>query len=290
MAYREEGFGVYLIRNTVNGKAYVGSTQRRFRERWCAHRAMLRGNKHPCRHLQSAWNKYGEAAFRFEVAEALGDTKMAVEREQYWLDVFQTLSKAYNSRPRAASNSGAHWTKEVRQQISQTLKDYYADPINYARYRASRMEPELRATLSMHCKARWANPDFKTGVSDKIAAAQGTWPGFVAPDGTEYRDVVNLTRFCKEHGLAYSSMWLLGTRDIVSHRGWRHIDWQGDRRKSRTPKPESYSYLGPDGKEYRGITNMAAFCREHGLRAQSMYCVRTGRTKQHKGWRHLPLE
>lgn len=56
--------GVYAIRNTLNGKAYFGSTTDWYRRRY-THRRELRLGKHHCQHLQRAWNKYREDAFEF---------------------------------------------------------------------------------------------------------------------------------------------------------------------------------------------------------------------------------
>lgn len=56
--------GVYEILNTVNGKRYIGQTSN-LKARWREHRKTLRGKRHPNKHLQAAWNKYGEAAFKF---------------------------------------------------------------------------------------------------------------------------------------------------------------------------------------------------------------------------------
>ena len=56
--------GIYEILNTANGKRYIGSTKC-FRVRWAEHRwKLLRGAHHSIA-LQNAWNKYGEASFKF---------------------------------------------------------------------------------------------------------------------------------------------------------------------------------------------------------------------------------
>lgn len=60
----EKQSGVYLIRNTVNGKVYVGSSVN-IAARWGGHRNQLRKGKHTSRHLQAAWNNYGEENFSF---------------------------------------------------------------------------------------------------------------------------------------------------------------------------------------------------------------------------------
>lgn len=57
--------GIYQIVNTVNGKKYIGSAVN-FRKRWRLHISCLRNGTHHSKHLQAAWNKYGEEAFTFE--------------------------------------------------------------------------------------------------------------------------------------------------------------------------------------------------------------------------------
>lgn len=60
------GAGVYEIRNTVTGEAYVGATNDlKARER--THRYALRSGKAGSYLLQEAWNRDGEPAFLFRV-------------------------------------------------------------------------------------------------------------------------------------------------------------------------------------------------------------------------------
>lgn len=62
---------IYQIRNLVNNKFYIGSTQHSFNKRKGEHLAELRKNYHFNKHLQKSWNKYGEENFKFEVIEEL---------------------------------------------------------------------------------------------------------------------------------------------------------------------------------------------------------------------------
>lgn len=87
---------IYKIRNVVNGKFYVGSavdTRTRFRQ----HRRLLRKNIHHCKHLQAAWNKYGEDAFRFEVVEYVSGREELEPREEVWLVEHAGQPYCYNS-------------------------------------------------------------------------------------------------------------------------------------------------------------------------------------------------
>lgn len=57
---------VYLIRNTVNGKAYIGVTSQRPSKRWAVHRRAAAGKGRGYL-LHSAMRKHGVEAFTFEV-------------------------------------------------------------------------------------------------------------------------------------------------------------------------------------------------------------------------------
>lgn len=58
--------GIYRIKNTENGKCYIGQTSN-LAARWRTHLHRLRAQKHDNPHLQAAWAFYGEAAFAYEI-------------------------------------------------------------------------------------------------------------------------------------------------------------------------------------------------------------------------------
>lgn len=64
--YRDK-IGIYLIRNKINGKTYVGQTSDRFIERYWNHRWKLNNNIHDNKYFQNSWNKYGEDNFEFSI-------------------------------------------------------------------------------------------------------------------------------------------------------------------------------------------------------------------------------
>ena len=77
--------GIYRILNTVNRKEYIGSSKDTD-FRWRTHRAALRRGTHANIILQRSWNKYGEAAFVFEVLEEVADTPDLLVIEQRYLE------------------------------------------------------------------------------------------------------------------------------------------------------------------------------------------------------------
>ncbi len=106
--------GVYRIRNKRNGKVYIGSTGKTFKGRWVIHLCELRQGIHVNRHLQSAWNKYGEVSFAFEVVEECRP-KYCLRLEQYWMDKTKAADSryGYNILPIAGSPLGTKQTPET---------------------------------------------------------------------------------------------------------------------------------------------------------------------------------
>ena len=85
--------GVYKITNTVNCKLYIGSSVE-IGKRICQHKADLRNNNHHSKHLQNAWNKYGENMFKFEIVEVHEDGRDSLrEREQWYIDQLNSCDR-----------------------------------------------------------------------------------------------------------------------------------------------------------------------------------------------------
>ncbi len=62
--------GVFQIRNTVNGKIFVDSSNN-LDAIWNRHRAQLGFGSHPNTALQQDWNTFGEENFRYEILSVL---------------------------------------------------------------------------------------------------------------------------------------------------------------------------------------------------------------------------
>lgn len=90
---------IYKITNTKNGKFYIGSTINEKRRK-TIHFSKLRKNKHCNPHLQSAWNKYGETSFNFEIIEVCleGYSDLLI-LEQRWITQTDACNKGYNLNP-----------------------------------------------------------------------------------------------------------------------------------------------------------------------------------------------
>ncbi len=99
--------GIYVIRNIVNGKLYVGSAKC-FGQRWQIHSCALEKGKHHSYHLQDSWNKYGAGSFVVEVLEVVEDVEQLRKREQEWINSFGCFDRSvgYNISPSATGGLG----------------------------------------------------------------------------------------------------------------------------------------------------------------------------------------
>lgn len=109
--------GIYQIRNTANGKVYVGSAAS-LRRRWYEHRSHLQRGAHDNRYLQHAWNKHGAEAFAFEPL-FICDKSMLLFYEQRALD---TLTSDYNLTLTAGSSLGVKHTPETCARMSEARR------------------------------------------------------------------------------------------------------------------------------------------------------------------------
>jgi group I intron endonuclease len=85
---------VYLIKNLVNGKVYVGSSSN-FEDRKKRHLRLLEKNKHHSKKIQHSWNKYGKDNFIFDILEYVNDLNDLKNREQFYIDLFESYNDEY---------------------------------------------------------------------------------------------------------------------------------------------------------------------------------------------------
>jgi group I intron endonuclease len=111
--------GIYKIECAASGKVYIGSAVS-IRARWASHRSNLRNNRHSNRHLQNAWNKYGEISFVFSVVELCEITDL-IPREQFWIDAFNAANPecGLNNSPTASTTIGFRHSEATKAKLSE---------------------------------------------------------------------------------------------------------------------------------------------------------------------------
>lgn len=112
---------IYVILNCVNGKAYLGSTGD-FKVRRNVHFSELRNGKHGNKHLQRAWNKYGEDNFTIFPIEKFNkipsDTLLKKEAEYIKQYDLTNRDRGYNIvKDALAPMTGRNHTKKAKEEI-----------------------------------------------------------------------------------------------------------------------------------------------------------------------------
>lgn len=225
---------IYTITNLVNDKFYVGSTinkKVRFRE----HRKQLRGNRHHCKHLQAAWNKYGEEKFVFKVVQEVPDGESLSAAEDAWLREHYGTSQCYNSGATAVAPwrgvpkeqhpaFGRPKTEEERASISKSLKEFYAEDIaNHPRFGKAHSDEtkELIRQKKLASPTRaWQGKKRSAETKQKISEAQRgvpKGPRTFTPEGLQ-RARENMKRNAKEQAPLDFSAVLAKFPDEVRHK------------------------------------------------------------------------
>jgi group I intron endonuclease len=209
-----KGQFIYKIINTANGKFYVGSTTNT-RERFRTHRNRLRRNRHHAKHLQAAWNKYGEKSFVFVVIETVPEEASLQAAEDKWLAEHVGKEHCYNKsrysdtpmrgiKTEDHPNFGRPRTEEERHAISTTLKEFYAEDItNHPRFGKTHTEEtkeRIRQAKLANPTRAWLGKERSAETKEKISAAQkGVKKGArtYTPEGLE-RARENMRRHAKK--------------------------------------------------------------------------------------------
>lgn len=113
--------GVYIIKNTINNKVYIGSAKC-ILSRIKDHLKRLKSNSHRNSYLQRHYNKH-KKSFYFEVLITCNLNEV-IDKEQYYIDFYQSFmrTKGFNLNPIAKSMLGFKHSEETKQNWSKKRK------------------------------------------------------------------------------------------------------------------------------------------------------------------------
>lgn len=106
-------YKIYHVEYKPEEVVYIGSTsvkrgntiRQGFRLRWLTHLKDLKQKSHCNSYLSNIVNKYGIEGLRFEIVEVC-EPDECIEKEQYWIDYYDSYNKGYNAAPKASSTLG----------------------------------------------------------------------------------------------------------------------------------------------------------------------------------------
>jgi group I intron endonuclease len=174
--------GIYKITNKATNKFYIGSAVNTV-NRWSLHKNKLKSNSHPNKHLQNAWDKYGQENFIFEIIEECSREDLIVTEQKY-LDILKPWDNniGYNIAKVAGNTLGCYHTDESKELISknnkasspevkQKMKDYWSNSENRRHISEARKthlsKEENRQAISRAIKNHYKNNPDKRPVGNK---------------------------------------------------------------------------------------------------------------------------
>lgn len=179
---------VYAIKNTLDGKCYVGATTNAA-TREMGHRSALRHGKHHSARMQEAWDRDGEAAFRFIPLRECSRAESPALEERYmrlfrsWdaefgynmhimqdgVNVKQEVSKA---KMRGAGNGmfGRTHTAEARAAIAAATKKQLAEKGHPGAVLTWEIVREIRAIAKAngYVQGKWARTPWKSELVSRF--------------------------------------------------------------------------------------------------------------------------
>lgn len=151
--------GVYLIKNLINNKVYVGQSFNIHR-RMIEHINLLKNKSlDENRYLIEDWFKYGRDNFQYIVVEYLEkDRNILKEREKHWINHFNSFNEDTGYNLRIDSCGPSVFSDRTRELQSKNRIQRYID------------RPELKEGVSNHFKKFWKeNPDKLKSMSEKVS-------------------------------------------------------------------------------------------------------------------------
>lgn len=132
---------IYLIKNNITEKCYVGQTRQKVNTRWCNHKTKLNSGTHHSKKLQKEWVIYGQEAFDF-------------------VEIFNTKDRAY--------------LNDVEKQIIEEIKPFYNMTSGGAGSKDRVISDAERELISKRLKSKWKDPVWKSRQIELLKKAHKT--------------------------------------------------------------------------------------------------------------------
>lgn len=116
MCFKAQMHSIYIIKNTINNKVYVGQTIDTLNRRFNGHKT---ATKTACRKLFNAFNKHGRENFYIELLAVCSSQSIADYLETTYIEEYNSMNNGYNIM---SGGSHGRLSEETKKKISETRK------------------------------------------------------------------------------------------------------------------------------------------------------------------------
>ena len=209
--------GVYVIRNLITQKEYVGSAVSICARAKKHTRDLKRGNHHNTK-LQNSWNKHGERAFVLDVLAVVEDKTQLLAKEQEWLDALDTVAHGYNLACTAGSLLGFKHAPGVydSRTAARTGKKHSAETLkkmsdSHLGQKGRPMSEEHKAKLVAISTGRVVSAETRRKLSESHM-------GQPRPKSAEYRAKLSAAQKGRPLTPAHAAAAAQGRRDAIARK------------------------------------------------------------------------
>lgn len=189
-------YKIYIVRNTVNGKIYVGQTHKTVKERWKQH---VKASNHKRTYFYSAIQKYGPGSFVVRMIDSTRNRTECNMLEMAYICLYQATNPELGYNSTVGGDGNPFPSQYTRQKMAESQKRRLADPRNHPQYGKSISAeqkramvaglqtkvytPEERAAQTKENLRRWSDPEYKARQSgERNSAWKDTLtPGIILP-------------------------------------------------------------------------------------------------------------
>lgn len=154
----EKNYKVYIHRNKINNKVYIGITSKKPEERWKNGHA-YHGNKY----FTSAIKKYGWDNFEHEILFENLTKEEAEQKEVELIAKYNSANREFGYNIQNGGSSNGRFTEETKEKIRQSTFAYFATHDNPMQGKTVSEESKKRNMLSQPNRKVVEQIDLKTG-------------------------------------------------------------------------------------------------------------------------------
>jgi len=226
---------IYIIKNKLNGKCYIGQTHR-YKKRMWEH---INSKKLT---ISKAIRKYGKENFEFKIIDSNFETQNQMdEMEMHYIIQYNSYKNGYNMTFGDKRSYGYKLSEEHKKNLSKARKGKVS---TYKKWKIIYPDgsKKIIENLKQFCRKNNLNTShmaliakgkriqhkgFKCRQIDKnsnkeVKRKRRYMYILYSPDKIKY-EVENLTQFCKENNLSKFSMFMLTGEKYKNWKGWTGV-------------------------------------------------------------------